>query len=164
VILNGGWKSLSSGEDGEAPRRLFYVAMTRARRSLAVVTNGEHAFVQADSESEVLRKVEMPRRLDLHEPDQYQVPDQTSVDLSYAGRLANSDPTHTAIAAAKVDDPVTLELRGNWAPPEGTALVSGKVGAVVRWRKSDNEERYQTYIKHEEWETILPELVFRRGG
>ena len=182
VILNGGWKSLSSGEDGEAPRRLFYVAMTRARRSLAVVTNGEHAFVQADSESEVLRKVEMPRRLDLHEPDQYQVPDQTSVDLSYAGRLANSDPTHAAIAAAKVDDPVTLELRGgkwiildrarrplgrmagNWAPPEGTALVSGKVGAVVRWRKSDNEERYQTYIKHEEWETILPELVFRRGG
>lgn len=38
VILNGGWKALSKGEDGEAPRRLFYVAMTRARRSLSVVT------------------------------------------------------------------------------------------------------------------------------
>jgi ATP-dependent DNA helicase RecQ len=180
VIMNGGWKALSLGEDGEAPRRLFYVAMTRARRSLAVVTSGEHAFVRADSDSEVLRKVEMPRRLDLQEPDQYQVPDQTTVDLSYAGRLPSANPTHPAIAAAKVEDPVTLELRegkwmildrerrtlgrmaGTWAPPAGTELVSGKVGAIVRWRKADNEESYQTYIKHEEWETVLPELVFRK--
>jgi ATP-dependent DNA helicase RecQ len=180
VILNGGWKALSQGEDGEAPRRLFYVAMTRARRSLAVVTSGEHAFVRADSDSEVLRKVEMPRRRDLQEADQYQVPDQTSVDLSYAGRLPKTNPIHSAIAAAKVDDPVTLEQRegkwlildrerrplgrmaGNWAPPAGTALVSGKVGAIVRWRKADNEESYQTYIRHEEWETVLPEMVFRR--
>jgi ATP-dependent DNA helicase RecQ len=182
VILNGGWKALSPGEDGEAPRRLFYVAMTRARRSLAVVTSGEHAFVRADSDSEVLRKVEMPRRIDLGEPEQYQVPDETSVDLSYAGRLATSNPTHAAIAAAKVDDPVTLELRdgkwlildrdrrplgrmaSSWTPPAETTLVSGKVGAIVRWRKSDNEESYQSYIKHEEWETVLPELVFRKSG
>jgi ATP-dependent DNA helicase RecQ len=182
VILNGGWKALSQGEDGEAPRRLFYVAMTRARRSLAVVTSGAHAFVQADSESEVLRKVDMPHRLDLPDPDQYQVPELTSVDLSYAGRLPEANPTHAAIAAAKVDDPVTLELRdrkwtildghrrllgrmaGNWAPPEGTTLVSGRVGAIVRWRKSDNDERFQTYIKRDEWETILPEFVFRRPG
>jgi ATP-dependent DNA helicase RecQ len=96
--------------------------------------------------------------------------------------LATSNPTHAAIAAAKVDDPVTLELRdgkwlildrdrrplgrmaSSWTPPAGTTLVSGKVGAIVRWRKSDNEESYQTYIKHEEWETVLPELVFRKSG
>ena len=181
VILNGGWKVLSKGEDGEAPRRLFYVAMTRARRSLAVVTSGEHAFVLADSESEVLRKVEMPRRLDLPAPDQFQVPDMTVVDLSFAGRLATGNASHAAIAAAKVDDPVTLERRegkwlildksrrplgrmaGNWAPPEGTRLVSGKVGAIVRWRKADSDERYQTYIRQDEWETVLPELVFRKS-
>lgn len=182
VILNGGWKALSKDEDGEAPRRLFYVAMTRARRSLAVVTSGAHAFVEADSDCEMLRKVEMPRRLDLPEPDQYQVPDMSSVDLSYAGRLPETNPTLAAIASAQVDDPVTLELRerkwlildanrrvlgrmaGNWAPPEGTTLVSGKVGAIVRWRKSDNDERFQTYIKRVEWETILPELVFRKNA
>ncbi|MGB5559211.1 MAG: ATP-dependent helicase, partial [Paracoccaceae bacterium] len=180
VILDGGWKGLSQGEDGEAPRRLFYVAMTRARRSLAVVTSGTHAFVLADSECELLRKVEMPRRLDLPAPDQYQLPDLTSVDLSFAGRLGEANPTNAAIVAAKVDDPLTLERRdgkwmildlnccvlgrmaGNWAPPEGTTLVSGKVGAVVRWRKSDNDEQFQAYIKRDEWETILPELVFRR--
>ncbi len=182
VILNGGWKALSKGEDGEAPRRLFYVAMTRARRSLAVVTSGAHAFVRADSDSEILRKVEMPHRLDLPEPEQYQVPDLASVDLSFAGRLPASSPVHNAIAKTKVEDPVTLTPRegkwmildaagrvlgrmaANWAPPEGTALVSGKVGAIVRWRKSDNEESYQSYIKHEEWETVLPELVFRTSS
>jgi ATP-dependent DNA helicase RecQ len=179
LILNGGWKALSQGEDGEAPRRLFYVAMTRARRSLAVVTSGAHDFVLADSDSELLRKVEMPRLVDLPAPDQYQLPDLTSVDLSYAGRLPKASPTHSAIGAAMVDDPVTLELRegkwiifdrdrrplgrmaGSWAPPAGTALVSGKVGAIVRWRKSDSDERYHTYIKHDDWETVLPELVFR---
>ncbi|MGP3697945.1 RecQ family ATP-dependent DNA helicase [Rhodobacter sp. NSM] len=180
VILNGGWKALSQGEDGEAPRRLFYVAMTRARRSLAVVTNGAHAFVEADSDCEMLRKVEMPHRIDLPQPDQYQVPDMAVVDLSYAGRLPEASPTLAAIAAAEVDDPVTIELRegkwlildghrrvlgrmaGTWAPPEGTVLVAGKVGAVVRWRKSDNDERFQSYVKRDEWETILPELVFRK--
>ncbi|WP_183077429.1 RecQ family ATP-dependent DNA helicase [Paenirhodobacter hankyongi] len=182
VILNGGWKTLSKGEDGEAPRRLFYVAMTRARRSLAVVTQGAHAFVEADSECEMLRKIGVPARQDLPEPDQYQLPDMGSVDLSFAGRLPETNPTLAAIAGAKVEDPVTLSARegkwmildgrgrvlgrmaGNWAPPEGTSLVSGKVGAVVRWRKSDNEDRYQPYMKREEWETILPEFVFRKTG
>ncbi len=178
IILNGGWQNLSSGEDGEAPRRLFYVAMTRARRSLAVVTSGAHAFVRADSESEVLRKVETPTRLGLPEPEQYQLPDMTTVDLSFAGRLAPDNATHAAIAAAKVDDPVTLEHRDDkwiildtnrrvlgrmastWAPPVGTRLASGKVGAIVRWRKADSDEAYHRYIKREEWETVLPEFVF----
>jgi len=182
VILNGGWQVLSKGEDGEAPRRLFYVAMTRARRSLAVVTQGAHAFVAADSDCEMLRKIEVPARRDLPEPDQYQLPDMAAVDLSYAGRLPEANPTLAAIAEAKVDDPVVLTQRegkwlildvkgrvlgrmaGNWAPPEGTSMVSGKIGAVVRWRKSDSDSQYQTYIKREDWETILPEFVFRKTG
>lgn len=182
VILNGGWQAISQGEDGEAPRRLFYVAMTRARRSLSVVTSGPHAFVQADSESELLRKVALPRRLDLPEPDQYLLPDMGTVDLSFAGRLPESSPTLKAIAEAEIDDALTLQRRegkwlildekarvlgrmaGAWAPPAGTRLVSGKVGAIVRWRKAENEEAFQAYIKRNEWETILPEFVFRRSS
>ena len=181
IILNGGWQAISQGEDGEAPRRLFYVAMTRARRSLAVVTRGAHAFVRADSESELLRPVEAPRPSDLPEPDQYQLPEMGSVDLSYAGRLADTSQTLVAIAEAEVDDNVTLERRegkwlvidlngrvlgrmaGAWAPPDGTRLVTGKVGAIVRWRKADSDEAFQTHIKRADWETILPEFVFRRS-
>lgn len=55
-------------------------------------------------------------------------------------------------------------MAGTWAPPEDTHLVSGKVGAIVRWRKADSAEAYHAYIKRSEWETILPEFVFRRSG
>lgn len=182
VILNGGWKSLSKGEDGEAPRRLFYVAMTRARRSLSIVTSGEHPFVLADSESELLRHIDIPKRANLPSPDWYQVPDMTSVDLSYAGRLLGKSPTLKAITACAVDDPVSLQhsdnkwliidrnnrvlgrMAGNWQPPQHFAMISGKVGAILTWRKSDNEERYQTHIKRDAWETVLPEFVFRTEG
>lgn len=181
VILNGGWAALSPGEDGEAPRRLFYVAMTRARRTLAVVTSGHHAFVLADSESELLRRITPPRRIDLPEPDQYLLPSMSAVDLSFAGRVAQTSPTLAAIAEAEVGDPVTLEHRGGrwlildardrtlgrmatrWSPPVGTRLLRGQVGAIVRWRKVDNEESWQSSIEREVWETVLPELVFRLG-
>lgn len=46
VILDGGWHATSLGEDADAPRRLFYVSMTRARRSLAVMTTDAHAFLR----------------------------------------------------------------------------------------------------------------------
>ena len=182
VILNGGWQMISQGEDGESPRRLFYVAMTRARRSLAVVTSGAHAFVRADSDSELLRKVEAPRRSELPEADQYQLPEMGSVDLSFAGRLAEASQTLAAIAQAQIGDKLTLERRdgkwlivdaqgrtlgrmaGTWRPPEDTRLVSGLVGAIVRWRKADSGEAFQTFIKRDEWETILPEFVFRRSN
>ena len=105
-----------------------------------------------------------------------------SVDLSYAGRLSEMSQTLAAIAEAEIDDKVTLERRegkwmildkqgrllgrmaANWAPPKGTHLVSGKVGAIVRLRKADNEEAFQTYIKRTEWATILPEFTFRRSN
>ena len=37
AILDGKWNSFGEGEDREAPRRLYYVAMTRARETLALV-------------------------------------------------------------------------------------------------------------------------------
>lgn len=180
VILNGGWAGLSPGEDGEAPRRLFYVAMTRARRTLAVVTSGAHVFVHADSESELLRKIPSPPRTALPEPDQYLLPDMGAVDLSFAGRLGDTSSTLKAIAEAEVGDPVTLEPREGrwlvldaggrtlgrmatrWAPPSGTRLLKGQIGAIVRWRKFDNEEAWRSSIRREDWETVLPEFVFRR--
>ncbi|SOC05727.1 hypothetical protein SAMN05877831_104201 [Rhodobacter maris] len=30
--------------------------------------------------------------------------------------------------------------------------------------KADNKDRYQTSVKRDEWETILPEFVFRKTG
>ena len=45
AILNGGWDRPSRGEDADAPRRLFYVAMTRARSTLTVLTDGAFLII-----------------------------------------------------------------------------------------------------------------------
>ena len=37
VVLDGGWRGTNQGEDADAPRRLLYVAMTRARKTLALM-------------------------------------------------------------------------------------------------------------------------------
>ena len=36
VVLDGGWDRVGRGEDADAPRRLYYVAMTRARHTLTL--------------------------------------------------------------------------------------------------------------------------------
>ncbi len=87
-------------------------------------------------------------------------------------------PALEAIAAAQVGDPVTLVAEGaSWilrdskdqtlgrmsrafAPPEGLAFLRGEIGAIVRWRKNDSKEEYRTSIRRDEWEAVLPEIVF----
>jgi len=49
VILDGGWEKPSRNEDQDAPRRLFYVAMTRARRNLIVMSNDNHEYLPTRS-------------------------------------------------------------------------------------------------------------------
>ena len=36
VVLDGGWNRVRGGEDSDSPRRLYYVAMTRARQTLTL--------------------------------------------------------------------------------------------------------------------------------
>ncbi|WP_236638472.1 hypothetical protein [Mangrovicoccus ximenensis] len=55
-------------------------------------------------------------------------------------------------------------LSAKYAPPEGCRFLRGEVGAVVRWRKLDNAEEWRGSIRRDDWETILPELVFARSA
>lgn len=178
VILNGGWDKLSKGEDADAPRRLFYVAMTRARRSLAIMSNGRHPFVSTSSEHIVSRAAPVSGTHVSASTATYQVPDLKAVDLSWAGRLIANHASLEAINRAKVGDAVRIANDGSawllhdrdgrvigrmaksWSPPAGLQFLRGEVGAVVRWRRSDNKEEFRDYIRRDEWEAVLPELVF----
>ena len=179
AILNGGWDRPSRNEDADAPRRLFYVAMTRAKHSLTLLTDGPHPFVRPDEQSILLRRVTpdvaaLPRaRL------RYVPPDAKLVDLSFAGRLAEGHPSLVAIAAARAGDPVTLfhdgkrwqvhdregrtlaRLSRAFIPPEGTTFLRGEIAAVLRWRKEDGGEDYHNLLRRDDWEAVLPELVFK---
>ena len=112
VILDGGWEQPSRGEDADAPRRLFYVAMTRARRSLAIMANGAHPFLKPQQDA-VLKRAVVPDPAGLAgRPPHYVTPDLKLVDLSWAGRLNDGHPALAAINAAQVGDPVTLVADG----------------------------------------------------
>ena len=178
VILNGGWDRPSKGEDPDAPRRLFYVAMTRARRSLAIIAEKNHPFVPQGAEY-ILRRAAPPIAAGVARPTAlYQVPNLKNVDLSWAGRLRTGHLSLAAISAAKVGDPVHIVRDGpswimqdkqgqtlgrmarSWSPPEGLRFLRGEVGAIVRWRKSDNQEEFRVHLHRDVWEAVVPELVF----
>ena len=180
VILNGDWKRVSTGEDTAAPRRLFYVAMTRAQQSLTVLTSGEHPLVPTNSNSILKRRVVPALDKNTALPTtKYQLPNLKVVDLSFAGRQRDSHEVHAAVSTAKVGDTLSLvfekpcwilldnegrvlgRMAKSWQPPKGYRFISGQVGAIVHWRKSDNEEAYAQLCRRDRWETVLPELTFQ---
>lgn len=150
-ILKGGWDCPWRGEDADAPRHLFHVAMTRARSTLTVLTDGPYAFIQS-------RDAILPRRIT---PDTAALPrthrrclppDPELADLHFAGCMRPGDPSLPAIAAARPGDPVHLIRDGDrwrienaqgqtlvrlsraFAPPDGTTFLRGEV-----WPREDGD-------------------------
>jgi ATP-dependent DNA helicase RecQ len=182
VIMDGGWERPSRNEDQDAPRRLFYVAMTRARRNLIVMSNDNHEYLPTGSSSVVTRHV-APELAAIPGPRRFfQSPEMKMVDLSFAGRQGDRHIVHTAISEAMVGAPIRLsrvgdrwqieDIRGRalgrmakaFAPPNGTKLVTGEIAAIIRWRKEDSDERFHHLLKRASWEVVVPELLFEEVG
>lgn len=182
AILNGGWDRASLHEDVDAPRRLFYVAMTRARATLTILTNGPHPFVGQSDDAILARRV-MPDTAVLPRAQlRYMSPDTKLVDLSFPGRLADGHSSLAAIEAACPGDAVRLCRDGNrwhiedsqgrilsrlsraFAPPADTTFLRGQVAVVLNWRKEDGNEEYEHLLRRDAWGVVLPELVFERAG
>ncbi|MCV6586617.1 MAG: RecQ family ATP-dependent DNA helicase [Marinibacterium sp.] len=178
VILDGDWERPSKNEDPDAPRRLFYVAMTRARRSLAVMSNDHHDYLPQAAPSVLTRRVTPdltavpgPRRF-------FQSADLKLVDLGYAGRLRATDASLAAIADAKAGDPVDLVLvNGKWQiqdsqgrvlgrmarrfqPPARTRFARGEISAIFQRRKDDGSDTFHHVLARDEWEVVVPDIVF----
>ena len=177
VILDGGWDRPSRGEDADAPRRLFYVAMTRARRTLAATCMGIAHPILADE-----GLLERPVASDPAALRQgrlwYQACEPRMVDLSFPGRLEDRAEALTLLAGLRVGDPLVLagsegrwmiraasgvtigRMAASWHPPPEMVFVRGEVFAVIRWRRADNAGEYQDRLKRDEWDVVLPEFVF----
>ena len=182
AVLDGGWSSVGKGDDPDAPRRLYYVAMTRARQTLTLARfGGDHAFLDAlaDHPSVIRRNpVDLPlgpASLGYH----YVRPTLEDVDLGFAGRRSARDPLHRAIAGVSPGDPLGTRItdRGRWElldgsgavvgrlagsfePPPGTRCRSAEVWVVTGWSREASQPEYHDSIKCEAWEVIVPELVF----
>ena len=182
IVLDGGWNRLGRGEDLDSPRRLYYVAMTRARQTLTLARfPGPHplqdALMNASSVLQRHEQVNLPapapelarryRRLSLRD-----------VFLSFAGYRASGHPTHRAIAALSPGDLLQVRagpsrwelldrngivvggLADSFDPPEGMRCAFATVLAIVAWDRELSEPQYQGGLRCDKWEVVVPELVF----
>ena len=191
AVLDGGWGRSNGDEDLDAARRLYYVAMTRARQTLMLTRFAgspprdavehlhplRHAF--PDSRSVLRRTAEGSVTRAPAFARQYRRPGLHEINLGFAGRYPARYPVHRAIAALSPGDPLTarVEKSGRWAllnrtgtvvgrlaksfvPPGGTWCSSACVLAIVDWSRDASEPDYQDHLQCNDWEVVVPELVF----
>ncbi|WP_374342107.1 RecQ family ATP-dependent DNA helicase [Azonexus sp.] len=179
-VLDGEWLA-QKGEDTDAARRLYYVAMTRARRTLTLarLDSGNPLIDDLPEHPALLRR---PPCQWLPEPPglnrRYVIPALKDVDLGFAGRKNAQARLHSRLAALKVGDRLQLQsaerghtlqtldgftvgrLSQHFRPPGQLHCVAARVHAIVVWHKRDSSADYVEQCKCEHWEVVVPELVF----
>ena len=186
AVLDGGWNRIGQGEDPDEPRRLYYVAMTRARQTLTLARfRGSNRLQEALLGNPSVVHREPMGLLPRSEALEYRHirTSLQEVDLGFAGRQSSRRPVHRAIAALSPGDPLEIRIveLGNWEllnragtvvgrlaksfkPPAGTRCRAAEVFAVARWSREASEPRYRDSAKCDTWEVVVPELVFEPDG
>ena len=182
VVLDGGWEGVGQGEDPDEARRLYYVAMTRAQKTLVLSRfDGSHRLQAAllDKPSVLHREWrELPPMAEALK-HRFVQPSLEEVDLGFAGRQGNHRPVHRAIAVLSPGDALQTRVvnDGRWEllnkggvvvgrlaksfkPPAGTQCRSATVLAVVGWSREASKPEYRKGMKCDAWEVIVPELIF----
>ncbi|HPE71368.1 MAG TPA: RecQ family ATP-dependent DNA helicase [Candidatus Competibacter sp.] len=183
AVLDGGWNKIGHNEDPDAPRRLYYVAMTRAKKTLLLARfDRGHPLLDAlPANSSLLRRpsIELPAPSPAL-THRHQRPTLKDIDIGFAGRHAPMHGVHRAITALVAGDALTLfwqqehkrwllaDGQGNtvgrlaraFTPPSGMRCVEARVIAILIRRKEDAEPEYQASVRCDRWEVVVPELVF----
>jgi len=179
-VLDGEWRA-GAKEDQDAVRRLYYVAMTRARATLTLARmDPGNALLDALGETPCfLRRSRVEW---LPEPGpmdyRYSTPGLKEVDLGFAGRKSTDPRVQSAIAQLHVGDALRYVSDGvgqrienangvavgrmskYFNPPPGLRCEAVHVRAIITWRKTDTKPEYQDQCRGETWEVVLPEFVF----
>jgi len=179
-VLDGEWRAGLS-DDSDAVRRLYYVAMTRARATLTLarLDAGNEIVDGLGNHASVFRR---PNAGWLPAPGpmahRYYKLGPKDVDLGYAGMHDSGSNIHRIIAGLQVGDSLryltddrgarledqlgvtVARLSKRFVAPAGLRCEVAKVHAVLVWNKSDGKPEYQSRYRTESWEVVLPELVF----
>jgi len=184
VVLDGAWDKTGKDEDKDAARRLYYVAMTRARQTLSLLmSNGRHKFI----DDQIINSPHCTERKQIAESQQQYGLDRQylrltlrDVDMGFAGRFSTHNGVHKAITGLKPGDEIQLKnkdgkyelfdskgarvgrLAKAFTPPKNSTFISANVTAIVERDQGSDESEYQSWFKCAKWEVILPELVFAK--
>ena len=180
-VLDGGW----SGQNKEEQRRLMYVAMTRAKETLCLLQRGDLInpyWLEIEGDFMLTRPAaEIQITEALPPAKRYAVLGMQDFYLSYAGRFAQQEPIHQALAqlqtgsrvrvlgegddvAIRHDSVTIARLSHNAAAlwrERLTAIESATVIAMVRRYRQDSEESYRDQCRVDSWEIPLLEIAYR---
>jgi ATP-dependent DNA helicase RecQ len=180
AVLDGDWLRTNKGEDPDAPRRLYYVAMTRARQSvlLARMDHGGHMLASIEPGPEFVQRQAQP--IDSIPAELYRVRKRLTpadVDLDFAGRNEPGHRIHWRIEKLRPGDPIELrqredkwelrdrkgELVGRMASAFELAAdmkcLEARVAAVLRRFVDDSQPDFRGRVRSSAWEVVIPELV-----
>ncbi|MGR9014270.1 MAG: UvrD-helicase domain-containing protein, partial [Gammaproteobacteria bacterium] len=178
AILDGGWMTPASEEQ----RRLYYVAMTRAKETLCLMRRQDlrNPFMAEITGDHLLTRTVNPALQTGELTKQYAILGMKDVDLSYAGSFAVSHPIHQHLARLNTGSRLSMEHNNGKVvlKDEGiiiaqlsaraarhwsvkiAAVESVTVLAIIKRYRDDSEESYQSRCKVEQWEMPLVEVVF----
>ena len=180
AVIDGDWLRPSRGEDPDAPRRLYYVAMTRARQSLLLARMDGHAYMLDGIERApglIFRQLPRPR---LVPPELYRLhkrAELSEVDLGFAGRLPIGNKMHRSIERLQPGDPLELRQQdGKWELFDRTGALVGRmarafelrsdmrcretsVAAVITRSEDDSLPEYRGRVRNPKWEVVIPQFV-----
>ena len=182
VVLDGGWERVGQTEDEDASRRLYYVAMTRARETLTLAQlPARNPILDSVRNSPSVLWREEPAKFPSPPPElarRYRRLSLRDVFLSFAGYRSPDHPVHRAISALSPGD--TLQVRSSndrWELLDSDGTVVGQLArgfegipglrckfaevlAIVAWDRESSEPEYQKGLRCHSWEVVVPELVF----
>jgi hypothetical protein len=181
-LLDGGWTAPAAEEQ----RRLFYVAMTRAKETLCLIQRQDqrNPFPAEITGDHLLARVVNPPPQNHVLNKQYTILGMKDFKLSYAGGFAPSHPIHQHLArlnrgsrlsmahsngkvVLKDQDVIVAMLSTQSAPYWSDKLdtvESVTVLAMIKRYRDDNEEHYRSRCKVEQWELPLVEIVCNSGS
>ena len=184
IVLDGDWNRSGSNNDIDEERRLYYVAMTRAKKTLALARLEKSNQLQdtlLGSSSVILREPVGLLKESVEPGNRFSRLDLRDVNLGFAGYRDARHPLHRSISALSQGDPLGIRIvNGRWelldrsgavvgqlarkfTPPDGMRCDSATVFAIVAWSRDDSEPQYRDRIKCDDWEAVVPELVFESG-
>ena len=116
VVLDGSWDRAGRREDVDAPRRLYYVAMTRARRTLTRARiSGSHPLHEALADSLAVLCRQMPVAVAPAAPElarRYRCITLRNIFLSFAGYRRPGDHVRRSIARLVPGDLLQVRMGG----------------------------------------------------
>ncbi|HEY5909572.1 MAG TPA: ATP-dependent helicase [Verrucomicrobiae bacterium] len=186
VLLIGPWRLPSSRALQEEERRTFYVGLTRARKTLAVLDRADArpSFPQETGGRGTIRYPSAAQSA--NGPVRglnYEVLSLQDIHLGYAGQFDQKHPIHAALAALKPQDRLSMQpAHGNgiglfnksqtcvarlsraaqekWAPRNTSVREVRVLAMVQRSCKQDPDESRREQYRVENWEVPLVEIVY----